>query len=262
MNGLNIMAEKYKPSEIVMLPEQMAHHNHGYNQVVIGLSGQTEFDIEGYGNLVGPGQGCLVSSDSEHAFSGLGKNEILVLNVPEVLAQHDYATERVERLFTQSSYFHLDTQVQTLIKALTAEMMASPDDLLLSRACTDTLMCVLQRHFKPVASDRYLPRLNMDIVDQYILQHITRKISVLQLAGLVYLGESQFHLLFKTQTGMTPHHYVLQKRLDLAKQLLDESGLSLAQVAQSCGFSSQSSFTQAFSRCYGMPPAKYRKAFS
>ncbi len=260
MNDLNIMAEKYKPSEIVMLPEQMAHHNHGYNQVVIGLSGQTEFDIEGYGNLVGPGQGCLVSADSEHAFSGLGKNEILVLNVPEVVAPHEYATERVERLFTQSSYFHLDTQVQTLIKALTAEMMASPDDLLLSRACTDTLMCVLQRHFKPVASDRHLPRLNMDIVDQYILQHITRKISVMQLAGLVYLGESQFHLLFKAQTGMTPHHYVLQKRLDLAKQLLTESSLSLAQVAQSCGFGSQSSFTQAFSRCYGMPPAKYRKA--
>ncbi|OAN10934.1 AraC family transcriptional regulator [Photobacterium jeanii] len=255
------MADKYKPSEIVMLPEQMDHHNHGYNQVVIGLSGQTEFDIEGYGNLVGPGQGCLVTADSEHAFSGLGKNEILVLNVPETVTHTVHADERIERLFAQSSYFHLDSQVQTLIRALTAEMMASPDDLLLSRACTDTLMCVLQRHFKPLASDRQISRLNMDIIDQYIIQHITRKISVMQLAGLVYLGESQFHHLFKTQTGMTPHQYVLQKRLELAQQLLRESGLSLAQVAQSCGFGSQSSFTQAFSRTYGMPPAKFRKDF-
>ncbi|PSU48894.1 AraC family transcriptional regulator [Photobacterium frigidiphilum] len=262
------MNTKFRHSEIVILPEQMEHHNHGYNQVVIGLSGQTEFDIEGYGNLVCPGQGCLVTADSEHAFSGLGRNEILVLNIP--VSQHSfeetygylqpsYAMDRVERLFDQSSYFHLDTQAQNLINALTVEMTAHPDDLLLSKACTDTLMCVLQRHFKPLASDRHSARLNMDIVDQYIIQHLTRKISVTQLAGQVFLGESQFHLLFKNQTGVTPHQYVLKKRLETAKQLMEESQLSLAQVAQSCGFSGQSSFTQAFSRLYGMPPARFKK---
>ncbi|MGF1759364.1 AraC family transcriptional regulator [Photobacterium sagamiensis] len=258
------MNDKFKPSEIVVLPELMEHHNHGYNQVVIGLSGQTEFDIEGYGNLVYPGQGCLVTADSEHAFSGIGKNEILVLNLPVESFSFDqtlpsYANERMERLFEQSGYFHLDTQAQNLIKALTAEMMAHPDDLLLSKACTDTLMCILQRHFKPLASDRHVSRLNMDVIDQYIIQHLIRKISITQLAGLVFLGESQFHLLFKEQTGITPHQYVLKKRLEMAKQLMEESQLSLAQVAQSCGFASQSSFTQSFSRLYGMPPARFKK---
>lgn len=251
----------FKPSEIVALPQQMDHHNHGYNQVVIGLAGQTEFDIEGSGNLVCPGQGCLVTADSEHAFSGIGKNEILVLNVPADQLQPSYSAERRDRLFEQSGYFHLDTQAQNLITALTAEMSAHPDDLLLSKACTDTLMCVLQRHFKPLTEERKTFRLNMDIIDSYILQHLTRKISVTQLAGLVFLGESQFHYLFKEQTGVTPHQYVLKKRLELARQLIEESQLSLAQVAQSCGFSSQSSFTQAFSRLYGRPPARYRKDF-
>ncbi|WP_299017506.1 AraC family transcriptional regulator [uncultured Photobacterium sp.] len=253
---------KFKPSEIVKLPELMDHHNHGYNQVVIGLSGQTEFDIEGCGNLVGPGQGCLVTADSEHAFSGIGKNEILVLNVPVDQVQPSYSLERKEQLFDQSSYFHLDNQAQNLIQALTAEMAAHPDDLLLSKACTDTLMCVLQRHFKPLNGERQALRLNMDIIDQYIIQHLTRKISVTQLAGLVFLGESQFHYLFKEQTGVTPHQYVLKKRLEMAKQLIGNSQLSLAQVAQSAGFASQSSFTQAFSRFYGMPPAQYRKKFA
>ncbi|MGF1728550.1 helix-turn-helix domain-containing protein [Photobacterium kasasachensis] len=252
----------FKPSEIVALPQQMDHHNHGYNQVVIGLSGQTEFDIEGYGNLVCSGQGCLVTADSEHAFSGIGKNEILVLNVPVDQLHPSYTQDRMDRLFDQSSYFHLDSQAQNLIQALTAEMTAHPDDLLLSKACTDTLLCVLQRHFKPLNDDRQIYRLNMDIIDQYILQHLTRKISVTQLAGLVFLGESQFHYLFKEQTGVTPHQYVLKKRLEMAKQLIEESHLSLAQVAQSSGFASQSSFTQAFSRLYGMPPARYRKIHS
>ncbi|MGF1680156.1 helix-turn-helix domain-containing protein [Photobacterium minamisatsumaniensis] len=248
-----------KPSEIVKLPEQMEHHNHGYNQVVIGLSGQTEFDIEGVGNLVCPGQGCLVTADSEHAFSGVGNNEILVMNVPTDQFQPVYTSDNILRLFEQSGYFHLDRQAQSLIQALTAEMMAHPDDLLLSRACTDTLMCVLHRHFKPLNGDKQTHRLNMDSIDQYIIQHLTRKISVTQLAGLVFLGESQFHHLFKEQTGITPHQYVLKKRLELAKDLIEDSQLSIAQVAQSTGFASQSSFTQAFTRLHGKPPARYRK---
>ncbi|MBC7004925.1 helix-turn-helix transcriptional regulator [Photobacterium sp. BZF1] len=249
----------FKPSEIVKLPEQMDHHNHGYNQVVIGLSGQTEFDIEGAGNLVCPGQGCLVTADSEHAFSGIGNNEILVLNVASEQYQANYTQDHIARLFDQSGYFHLDRQAQNLIQVLTAEIAAHPDDLLLSRACTDTLMCVLHRHFKPLKDDRQSYRLNMDVIDQYILQHLTRKISVAQLAGLVFLGESQFHFLFKEQTGVTPHQYVLKKRLELARDLIEESQLSVAQVAQSTGFASQSSFTQAFTRLFGKPPARYRR---
>ncbi|KLV09648.1 AraC family transcriptional regulator [Photobacterium aquae] len=249
----------FKPSEIVKLPEYMDHHNHGYNQIVIGLSGQTEFDIEGSGNLVSPGQGCLVTADAEHAFSGIGQNEILVLNVPMDQIQTSYSSDNMQRLFDQSGYFNLDRQAQSLIQALTAEMAAFPDDLLLSKACTDTLMCVLHRHFKPLLHDRQTYRLNMDIIDQYIVQHLNRKISVAQLAGLVFLGESQFHLLFKAQTGVTPHQYVLKKRLELARDLIEEGQLSVVQVAQSTGFASQSSFTQAFTRLFGHPPARYRK---
>ncbi|GAB6261012.1 AraC family transcriptional regulator [Photobacterium sp. 53610] len=249
----------FKPAEIMKLPEHMDHHNHGYNQVVIALAGQTEFDIEGCGSLVCPGQGCLVTADSEHGFSGIGHNEILVLNVPVTETAPDYPVERMHRLFDQSSYFHLDNQAQTLIRALTAEMQANPDDWLLSKACTDTLMCVLQRHFKPLASERYLPRLNMDAIDHYIQQHLSRKITVAQLAGLVFLGESQFHVVFKEQTGMTPHQYVLLKRLEFARQLMEEPRLSLAQIAQSSGFASQSNFTQAFSRHFGVSPAKFRR---
>ncbi|MDO6582204.1 AraC family transcriptional regulator [Photobacterium sp. 2_MG-2023] len=252
----------FKPAEIMKLPEQMDHHNHGYNQVVIALSGQTEFEIEGYGSLVCPGQGCLVTAESEHGFSGVGNNEILVLNVSVSDAVPDYGVERMQRLFEQSSYFHLDNQAQTLIRALSAEMLGNPDDWLLSKACTDTLMCVLQRHFKPLASERYLPRLNMDVLDHYIHQHLSRKITVAQLAGLVFLGESQFHVVFKEQTGVTPHQYVLQKRLELCRHLMEESRLSLAQIAQACGFSSQSNFTQAFSRHFGVSPAKYRRQWN
>jgi len=262
------MDDKLKHSQILILPEHIEQHNHDFNQVVITLSGQTQFEIEGRGDIVRAGQGCLVSADAQHAFSGVGNNKILVLNIPvegEELQgglaneQPVEVIQRSQQLFAQSRYFHLDSQAQNLISVLTAEMSSHPEDLLLSKACTDTLMCVLQRHFRSFGAERFRTRLNMDVIEQYIVAHCTHKISVMQLAGLVFLGESQFHLLFKEQTGMTPHQYVLKKRLEMAKQLISESSLSLAQVAQNCGFSSQSSFTQAFSNLYNIPPARYRR---
>lgn len=260
------MADKFKHSQILILPEDMDQHAHHYNQVVITLSGQTQFEIEGAGDIVRAGQGCLVTADSRHAFSGVGKNKILVLNIPAEGMPNDTTTEqasdvveRSQQLFSQSRYFHLDSQAQSLIRVLSHEMSSHPDDQLLSKACSDTLMCVLQRHFRCFANERFRTRLNMDVIDQYIMTHCAGKISVMQLAGLVFLGESQFHLLFKEQTGMTPHQYVLKKRLEMAKKLLIDSPLSLVQVAEISGFSSQSSFTQAFSNLYNISPARYRK---
>jgi hypothetical protein len=60
-----------RPAQLVTLPSYMECHDHNYTQVVIGLKGQAEFEVSGYGNLVGPGQGCVVTSGSGHAFGGV-----------------------------------------------------------------------------------------------------------------------------------------------------------------------------------------------
>ncbi|MFD2176159.1 helix-turn-helix transcriptional regulator [Veronia pacifica] len=249
-----------KQSQIIALPSYTSNHTHDYGQVVIGLQGQSEFEVSGRGGLVGPGQGCLVAFDEEHAFSGIGHNEILVINVPITEeGGQQYFEDKVDRLFSGDAYFQLDNQAQLLIKALSTEMAANPDDLLLSSACADTLICVLQNHLKDRAqSRRHGQRLNLDVIDSYIQAHISRKISVAQLAGTVFLAESQFHQLFKDQVGMTPHQYVLEKRFHLARQLIQESRMTMGQIADSCGFSSQSGFTSAFSRYFGVSPARYR----
>lgn len=53
-----------KPAELITLPSHMACHDHSYTQIVIGLKGQAEFEVRGMGNIVGPGQGCVVTSGS------------------------------------------------------------------------------------------------------------------------------------------------------------------------------------------------------
>ncbi len=102
----------------------------------------------------------------------------------------------------------------------------------------------------------------MEVVDRYIEQHLAHRISVAQLAGSVFLSESQFHALFKEQMGLTPHQYVLNKRVDMAKKLIEQGRLNLGQIAELTGFSNQSTFAHTFSRLHGISPSHYKRRFS
>lgn len=71
-------------------------------------------------------------------------------------------------------------------------------------------------------------------------------------------GLSRFQLLraFAKSTGMTPHAYILQRRLQLARRLI-AGGMPLVQVAMECGFADQSHMTRLFVRHFGVSPGIY-----
>lgn len=255
------MLQKLQSSTVVSLSQTVSYHRHNHHQIVISLSGQSEFGIDGVTSLVYPGLGCFVMANCDHTFVGVGDNELLVINLPLVFTDNNQMEQRITQLFSRSGYFNLDNQSQRLIQLLSLEMKASPDDELLQQACAMTLLCVLHRHFKIPTRDKQSQRIDIDIIDNYIERNIHHKISVSQLAAIAFLSESQFYALFKSQIGFTPQRYILQKRLQLAKQLLQESQLTLADIAQICGFASQSSFSQAFRRLCGISPARYQHSF-
>lgn len=251
-----------KPAEILTLPNYMNCHDHDYTQVVIGLKGQAEFDVNGVGNFIKPGQGCVVSASIDHAFGGVNNNsDILVLNLPMPQEGDPALLNRLNHLSQADIYFQLDSQIRQLIKMLVMEMEEHPQDLLLSRACNDTVLALLQRHSSTFHTNSRDARLDIDVIDRYITHHFRRKITVAQLAGSVFLGESQFHILFKAQTGLTPHQYVLNKRVDYAKELIEQGRFSLSHIADLAGFSGQSTFTHVFTRLQGYSPSQYKKRF-
>ncbi|CAH8222403.1 AraC family transcriptional regulator [Vibrio aestuarianus] len=249
-----------KPAELVTLPSYMDCHDHSYTQIVIGLKGQAEFEVQGVGNLVGPGQGCVVTSGSDHAFGGVvGQSDILVLNMALPSNDDPLLLQKINEISSADTYFKLDGQIQKLIHLLVKEMQSNPDDLLLSRACNDTVIALLQRHISVFDTHRKESRFDLEVIDRYIELHLSHKISVAQLAGSVFLGESQFHMLFKEQMGITPHQYLLGKRIDMAKTLIEQGRLSFGQIAELTGFSGQSTFTHSFTRLQGVSPSQYKK---
>jgi AraC family transcriptional regulator len=79
------------------------------------------------------------------------------------------------------------------------------------------------------------------------------------LADAAGYSKAHFVRLFRRSTGSSPHQYVLQRRLDKARELIVTTTLPLAQVASEAGFSSQSHLNGAFVRCYGRTPGDARR---
>lgn len=72
------------------------------------------------------------------------------------------------------------------------------------------------------------------------------------------LPRGQFYAVFQETVGMTPHAYLLHRRVDRARELIEASDVSLAEVAAACGFASQSHLTDSFRKQLGITPGRYR----
>ncbi|WP_337884229.1 AraC family transcriptional regulator [Fischerella thermalis] len=93
---------------------------------------------------------------------------------------------------------------------------------------------------------------------EYINEHLNQDIKLADLAKL--LGMSQFHFshLFKRSIGTAPYQYLLQQRIERAKQLLRQTDQSIMEIAFLCGFNSHSHLSKQFRQLTGMTPTAYR----
>ena len=84
-------------------------------------------------------------------------------------------------------------------------------------------------------------------------------VSIADLANDCGVSVSHFSRAFRQSTGLSPHQWLLKRRVDQAKSLLRDRTLSLSDVALSCGFADQSHFTRVFTRVAGISPGAWRR---
>ncbi|QND48431.1 helix-turn-helix transcriptional regulator [Rhizobium lusitanum] len=88
---------------------------------------------------------------------------------------------------------------------------------------------------------------------------LDRDVSLAQLASDCGLSTSHFARAFARSTGIPPHRWLMQRRVDRAKELM-RKGTPLAEIALMCGFSDQSHLTRVFSQSEGLTPGRWRES--
>lgn len=97
-------------------------------------------------------------------------------------------------------------------------------------------------------------------VEQYIADNISNgELSNTKIASELGISEIYLRKLFISHFGITPKQYIINLRIEKAKQFLTESPKSLTEISDECGFSSVYHFSRAFKSCTDVTPTQYAK---
>ena len=97
-------------------------------------------------------------------------------------------------------------------------------------------------------------------VREYVQLHLDESIGLSTLAAVAGLSMHHFAREFKQSAGVTPHHYLIQKRIERAQQILAQTDLSLAEIAYTVGFSDQGHLARHFRALLGATPREFRRS--
>ena len=179
------------------------------------------------------------------------------------IARETIATDP-DRLELRPEFQTRDPQIEAIGMMLLAELK---QDNIGGRLYIDSLSTVLAVHllrqyaapeFRFAVYESALSERQMLQVLEYIHEYLHQDIKLADLATLLNISESHFSHQFKQAIGMTPHQYLLQQRIERAKQLLKESDRSIMDIAFLCGFNSHSHLSKQFRQLTGMTPKAYR----
>jgi AraC family transcriptional regulator len=104
-----------------------------------------------------------------------------------------------------------------------------------------------------------LPPARLRRVEEFLMAHLADDIGLDDLAAIADLSAKHFARAFRQSTGIPPHRWLIERRIDRAKALLSSSHEPLADIALTCGFADQSHFTAAFRKVVGATPGSFRR---
>lgn len=192
--------------------------------------------------------------------------EFMLLNLDPIhLAQIAHETVDCDRVELTPQFAKFDPILSGISHALKAELEADGvrGMLYVESAITFLAAHLLRYHCTQTPSLRNypqgLPKYKLREAISYIQEHLGEELSLDEIATHLNMSQYYFCHLFKQSMGVSPYQYVLQQRINKAKQLLKQRWLTLTDVALECGFSNQTHFTKHFRKLTGTTPKAYRE---
>jgi AraC family transcriptional regulator len=201
-----------------------------------------------------------------HGWYEGGVLECLSLEIPpewiaKCLPDRDLST--IEFLPTTNRF---DPFIFNVMNALREEAASrGPAGRLFSETAATLIGLHLIRHYSsigaPVMRRCQTAAQDLERTVEFMEENLSADLSLETLAKVANMSLSSFVRSFRSLIRMSPHKYLVQRRIDRSQQFLRSSDASIAEIAYQLGFSSQSHFSNVFRAWVGESPARFRQRF-
>lgn len=202
-------------------------HAHDHFQVLWGLEGRLELEVEGKGTRVGAGQGLVITPGDKHDFESLHGSRCLILDSPDL----GWSSRDCLPRFAKAS----NLLAQYIAEAIEQNIPFDAWQAAFLLAQSWGPMSQMTRARRDVDWQR---------LSLWVKEHLSRPLSVGDLAAKACLSDSQFRARCVEALGCSPMQWIRRLRLEQAQRLRLQ-GMSVAEVANRTGYDSPSALTAA-----------------
>jgi len=250
--------------------ETIPPHFHGFHKLILVLSGDLQYVIEGMTCKVLPGQMLFVPAGSIHQpLIGIKPYERIVLWVSAEAPELAGLEEAFRAAAEERQYLFSNKETEDRLRRIAEEEndkrfgASQLKNALLTEALVEFAREVLAKNaetsdYKHVGRrfGEYQDELIVRVAD-YIAEHLTEELNVAGLANRFFVSESGLSGRFLRATGCSLHRYILQKRLVYAARRI-RIGIPAVQAAEEAGFADYSTFYRAFTKYFEVSPKHFR----
>lgn len=247
---------------------RFSRHVHEDFAVGVMLQGVQKIHCRGKCFYAHPGDLITVNADEVHDGMSAdgGSYHYAIIYIPDSLLQ-ELSSGQERGMIRQQSFLlpvtrdkELAHELDTLFSCLEGNKI---DELELQSFFSTLIKNLLLRHgkgFVSLENGAKVPEA-VERAVSFIHDMANQQVTLADIANAAGLSRYHFLRLFQASKGMTPYSYLLQCRLQLAKESL-RKGVSIADTAFATCFSDQSHLTRKFKSAFGITPAQYQKALS
>lgn len=221
-------------------------HSHNYYELVYYRYGTGEVYFDGIPHDFSCGTFVLLPPRTEHSDSLHSKCELFCIcfQTEELLPtglfkdEHEIILKVIKAIFaeTNNQYFAYPEMIGALLTELA---------VLLKRFDNNNYRQNKGKSFEYIAN--------------YIAENYQEKILLNELAEQMNFSYHYFQHRFKELFGVPPQQFLVRKRVEAARAMLEDDSLSCTEIAYRCGFSNSAQFSTIFKREYGISPQQHRR---
>ncbi|WMC94057.1 helix-turn-helix transcriptional regulator [Kineothrix sp. MB12-C1] len=242
---------------------QSLPHTHHFTELFYVISGKGVFLIEDEPIPVKPNDLIIINPHIEHTEKTMigDPMEYIVFGV-DGLAFSFETDEEIQKNYSYYSYTSSQNHLVNFAGLMLKEFREKKQGF--DQVCQSILQVLLifisrEQHLSIISDSTFKISKECALAKRYIDTNYAKNITLDTLADVTHINKYYLAHSFANCIGQSPISYLTDKRLKASMELLINTNHSIAQIASSTGFSSQSYFSQIFKKTIGMTPQQYRK---